>query len=216
MSDFKRVWITILPIGLLLLVSACTPIAVSTGAVATGMVAERRGTGEYLEDVWVSWNIRGSFIKSDVVKVANINVSTYQGRVLLTGVAASQEEIDEAISLANKTRGVLEVSSELKVQSETPKELAKDVWISTQVKSRLFSSDHVRGIDIHVETTKGVVYLTGQAQSIDERNQAIESAKAVKGVVEVVSYILVNNKAIPVYKKNDSSSESSDPDRADK
>jgi osmotically-inducible protein OsmY len=214
MSDFKRAWITILPIGLLLLVSACTSIAVGTGAVATGMVAERRGAGEFVEDVWVSWKIRGFFIKSDLVRVANINVSSYQGRVLLTGVAASQEEIDEAISLAKDTRGVVKVSSEVQVQSETAKELAKDVWISAQVKSRLFSSDHVRGIDIHVETTKGVVYLTGQAQSITERDQAIESAKTVKGVVEVVSYIMVNDKAIPVYNK--SATEQNDPDRADK
>ncbi|MBF0444737.1 MAG: BON domain-containing protein [Magnetococcales bacterium] len=212
MSDFKRAWITILPIGLLLLVSACTSVAIGTGAVATGMVAERRGAGEFVEDIWVAWKIRGSYIESDIVRVANINVSAYQGRVLLTGVAASQGEIDEAVSLAKNTRGVLEVSSEIKVQSETAKELANDLWISAQVKSRLFSSDHVRGIDIHVETTKGVVYLTGQAQSIVERDQAIESAKSVKGVVEVVSYIMVNNKAIPVYKKNSSTPKSDDQD----
>ena len=216
MSDIKRACFTILPIGLLLLVSACTSVAVGTGAVATGMVAERRGAGEYVEDIWVAWNIRGSYIKSDIVKVANINVSSYQGRVLLTGVAASKEEIKEAISLAKKTRGVLDVASEIKVDSETAKELAKDAWISTQVKSRLFSSDHVRGIDIHVETTKGVVYLTGQAQSIAERDQALESAKLVKGVVEVVSYILVNNKAIPVYKKKSSIPENNEPESIEK
>ncbi|MBF0381476.1 MAG: BON domain-containing protein [Magnetococcales bacterium] len=204
MSNIKRVFTIILPVGLLLLISGCTSVAVGTGAVATGMVAERRGAGDYVEDIWVAWKIRGSFVQSEKVRVANVNVSVYQGRVLLTGVAASQEEISEAISLAKNTRGVLEVSSEIQVQSETPKELANDVWISTQVKSRLFSSDHVRGIDIHVETTKGVVYLTGQAQSVEERDQAIESAKSVSGVVEVVSYILVNDKAIPVYNKTTS------------
>ncbi|MBF0193318.1 MAG: BON domain-containing protein [Magnetococcales bacterium] len=212
MSDIKKVCFSILPIGLLLLVSACTSVAVGTGAVATGMVAERRGAGEYVEDSWVAWNIRGSFFKSDVVKFANINVSSYQGRVLLTGVAASQEEIDEAVSLAKQTRGVVKVDSEVIVDSETPEELANDVLISALVKSSLFSSDHVRGIDIHVETTKGVVFLTGQAQTIAERDQAIEAAKTVKGVKEVVSYILINDKAIPVYKNTSSSSEDNEPD----
>ncbi|MBF0358903.1 MAG: BON domain-containing protein [Magnetococcales bacterium] len=193
----KRIWIAGLLMGGALL-SSCTPMVAGSGAVATGMVAERRGAGDYVEDNWAAWKIRSKYIRSDLVKVGNINVSVYQGRVLLTGAAASEEEIAEAIDLAKRTRGITEVSSEIKVQSETAKEIANDVWISTHVKAKLFSSDEVRGIDIHVETTKGVVYLTGQAQTLDERNKAIELAQRVKGVQEVVSYILVDGKAIPV------------------
>jgi osmotically-inducible protein OsmY len=195
--SIKRIWIAGLLMGGVLL-SACTPMVAGSGAVATGMVAERRGAGDYVEDNWAAWKIRSKYVRSELVKVGNINVSVYQGRVLLTGAAASEEEIVEAVDLAKRTRGITEVSSELKVQSSTAKEIANDVLISTQVKAKLFSSNEVRGIDIHVETTKGIVYLTGQAQTLDERNQAIEVAQRVKGVLEVVSYILVDGKAIPV------------------
>jgi osmotically-inducible protein OsmY len=188
----KRAWITVLPL-IFLLFSACTPMVVGGGgAVATGMVAERRGAENYVEDNWAAWKIRSAYVRSEIVKMGNINVSVYQGRVLLTGAAASQGEIREAVRLAKLTRGISEVASEIQVQSETSKEIAQDVWISTQVKAKLFSGGGVRGIDIHVETTKKIVYLTGQAASLGERNRAIELAKQVKGVIEVVSYILVN------------------------
>ena len=181
-----------------LLFSACTPMVAGSGAVATGMVGERRGAGDYVEDNWAAWKIRSQYIQSNLVKVGNVNVSVYQGRVLLTGAAASQAEITEAVRLAKAVRGVVEVASELKVQSETSEEIATDAWISTQVKARLLASQHVRGLDIHVETTKSVVYLTGQAQTLRERNLAIDIARGISGVREVVSYILVDGETLPV------------------
>jgi osmotically-inducible protein OsmY len=194
----KRACRTILHLTLLVF-SACAPMAIAGGGtVATGMVAERRGAGDYVEDNWSAWKIRSLFAQSELVKVGNINVSVYQGRVLLTGAAASEEEITEAVRLAKTTRGIMEVASEIKVQSESSQEIALDAWISTQVKTKLFTDKNVRGIDIHVETTKGIVYLTGQAKTLAERDRAIELAKSVKDVREVVSYILINGKAIPV------------------
>jgi osmotically-inducible protein OsmY len=193
----KRTWIAVLP-AFFLLFSACAPMVAGSGAVATGMVAERRGAGDYVEDNWAAWRIRTKYVQSKLVKVGNINVSVYQGRVLLTGAAASAEEIAEAVRLAKMTRGILEVASEIQVQSESTEEIAHDAWISTQVKTKLFTDNAVRGIDIHVETTKGIVYLTGQAQALPERNRAIELARQVRGVKEVVSYILVDGKAIPL------------------
>ncbi|MBF0454624.1 MAG: BON domain-containing protein [Magnetococcales bacterium] len=194
----KRTWLLFLPLFSLLF-SGCAPMIIGGGgAVATGMVGERRGAGNYVEDNWIAWKIRSNYIRSSIVKIGNINVAVYQGRVLLTGAAASEEEIKEATRLAQLVRGVEKVDSELRVQSETLEEIAHDSWISTQVKAKLFSDSEVRGLDIHVETTKKIVYLTGQAQSLAERNRAIDLAKEVKWVEEVVSYILVNGESIPL------------------
>ena len=168
------------------------------GLVATNAVAERRGPDSFIEDNWVAWKIRSTYIKSDAVQAGNINVSVYNGKVLLTGTASSQNEIKEAIAIAKKTRGVTDVSSELAVQHATAMELAQDVWISNQVKIKLLADQRVRGLDIHVETTKGVVYLTGMAKTVPERDRSIEIAQSVKGVAEVVSYIEVEGKSLPL------------------
>lgn len=204
----EREWLGVGFMSLLLLFSSCAPMVVGTGAVATGMIGERRGASEYVDDNWAALKIRSAYYQSPIVKVSNINVSVYQGRALLTGAAASETEIQEAVRIAKGTRGVLEVSSEIKVQSETSEEIAKDAWISTQVKARFFADTVVRAIDIHVETTKGVVYLTGRAATVVERNQAVALARMVQGVVEVVSYIDVDYVRPPPVPFKDSGSPS--------
>ncbi|MBF0108224.1 MAG: BON domain-containing protein [Magnetococcales bacterium] len=185
-------------VGMLLSLGGCAPMMAGGGLVATNAVAERRGPDSFIEDNWVAWKIRSAYISSDRVQAGNINVSVYNGRVLLTGTASSKDEIREAIAIARKTRGVTDVSSELAVQHATAMELAEDIWISNQVKIKLLADQKVRGLDIHVETTKGVVFLTGMAKTVPERDRAIEISQGVKGVREVVSYIEVEGKSLPL------------------
>ena len=179
------------------LLSGCAaPAMVGGGAVMTSMLGEQRSPENYLEDNWVAWKIRSYYVRSEKVRAGNINVSVYNGAVLLTGAAASQEEIDEAVSIAKGTRGVMSVHSEIKVQFESATELAADVLISNQVKLKFIANKDIRGLDIHVETTKAVVFLTGEAKSVQERDLAVEIARKIPGVREVVSYIGVNDKPI--------------------
>lgn len=184
---------------LALLVSACTPLSVvSTGAMATSAVAERRGAGSYFSDSWIESRINAHYLMSEDVRVGNVTVDVYKGRVLLMGTAMSQNEINEAIRLAKSVDGVKKVSSELKVQYAGVIDVAKDATITTQVKSLILANDRVRGLDIHVTTVKEVVYLTGAAASVAERDEAIRVARSVSGVQEVVSYVEVDPTAKPV------------------
>ncbi|MBF0126543.1 MAG: BON domain-containing protein [Magnetococcales bacterium] len=178
--------------------TGCVPMDTPNGPISSGLLGERRSPESAIEDNLLAMKLRTYYMRHDKVSLANINVSVFQGAVLLTGTASSQEEIDTALSIAKATRGVTKVHSELKVQQESLGEITKDAWYSNEVKIRLLADEQVRGVDIHVETTKGVVYLTGLAQSVAERNRAIEVARQVKGVKEVVSYIEVDPKTQPV------------------
>lgn len=186
-NKMARGWMVALVVGLL---SGCAPIV--GGGVVTGVSVERRGTVEMVEDLWVSNKIRSAYIESDKVSWGNVNVTVFRGKVLLTGTAANEEEVQESVRIAKAIRGVRAVHSELKVQYASAQELAEDTWISTQVKMMLLRDEQVRGLDIHVDTTKNVVYLTGLAASIQERDRAARIASVVKGVKEVVSYIEVD------------------------
>ncbi|MBF0188839.1 MAG: BON domain-containing protein [Magnetococcales bacterium] len=176
----------------------------TTGTTGSGQNADAatlgksRGIDDYLEDNWLAAKVRIAYVKSEKVSAGNVNVSVYKGKVLLTGTAASNIEIQEAITIARNTAGVEDVASELKVQYESALELAADALISNKVKFALLTDEEVRGLDIHVETTKKVVYLTGVAKDLQERNRAIDLARSVNDVVEVVSYIEVDANNYPV------------------
>ncbi len=181
-------------LGLLALscLSGCVPMVIGGGmAATTNVVGQDRDMTSQVEDSWVAMKIRSRYVQSDLVRVGNVGVSVLNGKVLLTGSAINQEEVDEAIRIARETRGVVDVRSELRVQYVSPSELANDALITSKVKSKFFVDQQIHGLNIHVKTTKGVVYLTGDAQTAQERDQAIQVARQVGDVHEVVSYITV-------------------------
>jgi hyperosmotically inducible periplasmic protein len=68
-------------------------------------------------------------------------------------------------------------------------EYIDDVAITTKVKSALIADTEVSALHIGVETTKGVVHLTGIADTRYEANKAATIARGVAGVRSVVNGI---------------------------
>ncbi|MBF0154167.1 MAG: BON domain-containing protein [Magnetococcales bacterium] len=177
----------------------CVPVAMVGGAAATAtVIGERRGSSDYFSDNWVAIQIRNAYLQSNKVSAGNINVSVYRGKVLLTGTASSEQEIAEARRVASSVQGVSKVISELKVQFASAAEIAMDILISNKVKVKLLADRDVRGLDFHVETTKGVVYILGLARTLGERDAAVKIASEVAEVKQVVSYIDIDPNAYPV------------------
>lgn len=67
-------------------------------------------------------------------------------------------------------------------ESETP---VSDTWITTKVKADLLVTEEVKGLDINVSTTNGVVTLAGLLDSQAQHHKAIAVTKAIKGVKSV-------------------------------
>ncbi len=60
-----------------------------------------------------------------------------------------------------------------------------DSWITTKVKSELIAENDTSARNISVKTVKGVVTLTGTADSKHESQKATEIARNVAGVTSV-------------------------------
>lgn len=70
-----------------------------------------------------------------------------------------------------------------------------DTWITTKVKADLLASGKTSGTDISVETTNGVVWLSGTVATQAEKDQAVTEAKGIEGVKKVdASKLKVANK----------------------
>ena len=64
---------------------------------------------------------------------------------------------------------------------------AADGWITTKVKSELASTKGIKSTDITVETTEGVVSLSGTVASAAQKTRVEKIAKKVKGVKSVAA-----------------------------
>ncbi|MBP1634163.1 MAG: transporter [Acidobacteria bacterium] len=67
-----------------------------------------------------------------------------------------------------------------------------DATITTRVKTALLNDPQVGGLRIDVDTTLGVVTLSGVARSAAEEQQAVAIARRVPGVKDVKSTLVIN------------------------
>jgi hyperosmotically inducible protein len=66
-----------------------------------------------------------------------------------------------------------------------------DAWITSKIKSEMVADKTVKARDITVNTSKGVVTLSGTVGSWEESNKAAEIAHGVKGVTEVENHLRI-------------------------
>ncbi|HEY5633056.1 MAG TPA: BON domain-containing protein [Burkholderiaceae bacterium] len=74
---------------------------------------------------------------------------------------------------------------------ESTGEYIDDTAITTKVKAALLDDKDISGWRINVETFKGVVQLSGFANSLAERRKAVTVARGIRGVKSVQDDIIV-------------------------
>ena len=69
--------------------------------------------------------------------------------------------------------------------------MMNDAWITTQIHAKYFLDPDIKGRDINVDTTAGVVTLRGEVHSAAEHNNALAKAKATEGVKQVIDKLAI-------------------------
>ncbi len=113
--------------------------------------------------------------------------------------AAGNAGISRFFNKADMNRdGRLDEDEFAKAQSMISREKAgaytDDATITTKVKAALLRAKGVKSIDISVETTKGVVLLSGFVEDADQVNRAGHVVSGVGGVREVRNTLQVKPK----------------------
>jgi osmotically-inducible protein OsmY len=97
--------------------------------------------------------------------------------------------------VADKTKeGAGVVADKTKEGLSKTGEVITDGWITTRVKSKFIDEDLLKGSDISVDTNNHVVTLTGTVMSAAGRARAVEQAKEVEGVHQVVDRLTIGPK----------------------
>ena len=116
----------------------------------------------------------------------HVNVTSYSGKVLLTGEVPTTAIRDEVGKIANSAQFVRGVTNELTVGPETLiAARTRDSYITSKVKARLIETKRLDAKDVVVVTERGVVYLLGLV-SPSEGDAAAEVAASTSDVVRVV------------------------------
>lgn len=144
--------------------------------------------GNFMDDSSITAKVKAALVDHETIKSTDISVKTDNKVVTLSGFVESQAQAEEAISVAKGVEGVASVSDKLHVRdgkSQSMKGYAGDTATTSEIKAKLLADDIVPSRKVKVETTEGVVQLSGSVDSQAQSERAESIAKAVDGVKSV-------------------------------
>ena len=166
--------------------SGCAPLIVGAAVGGTALVATaRRSVGAQADDEGIELkiaNVRSTRYGDRV----HVNVTSYNGVVLLTGEVPDAATRQALVELARTTDRVRRVQDELVVAPPSPLSArTNDTFITSKVKARFVEANRFAASHVKVVTERGVVYLMGLVNRT-EADEAARIAASTSGVVRVV------------------------------
>lgn len=182
----RRRTLLALALGLPMAMSGCVPAVIAVGAGGAALVAtDRRTTGTQVDDEGVELKIANQ-VNAQFGDRVHVNVTCYNGVVLLTGEVPDQGVWASVGAIAKGTEKVRVIHNELVVAPNS--ELSartNDTYITSKVKARFVEANKFPPNAVKVVTERAVVYLMGIVTRA-EGAAAGEIAATTEGVARVV------------------------------
>ncbi|MCG8512449.1 MAG: BON domain-containing protein [Rhodospirillales bacterium] len=171
--------------------SGCAGAIVGAGATAGTAAYSERGIDGSAKDLKIETALRAAYLEADQVLITSVGVEVYEGRVLLTGVAKSEQMRAEAVRIAHGVSGVREVLNEIQLSGGGVLNFTRDSWITTQLTTKITIDKEIMAINYSIETVNGTIYLIGIAQNQAEIDRVLAHARGIDYVKNVISHVRV-------------------------
>jgi hyperosmotically inducible protein len=144
--------------------------------------------GTEIDDTVITTKVKSALLKDTGLESLDIKVETRKGVVQLSGFVDSQNQMDRAMAVAQGVDGVSNVDNKIRIKAKDTSVGAKidDSVITTKVKAALISDPIIKNFDIGVVTRDGEVQLSGFVEDQTQVDRAIEVAREVEGVKNVL------------------------------
>ena len=173
-------------------IQGCVGVAATGTVAAASAVAtqDRRTAGTIVDDELIELKVGAAIYADETLNdQTHINVTSFNGLVLLTGEAPGESLRTRVTEIARGIPKVRSVQNEIALQAPTSL-LARtsDTVVTGRVKAALLATDALSGVHIKVVTERGAVYLLGLLRQA-EADRATDTARRVAGVQRVVKVL---------------------------
>lgn len=172
--------------------------SISIFMVIFGLLSNAASAKECADDAFITTEIKTKMAKDPLLSDTKLQVETNQGMVFLKGKVNSSAEAHAAIELAAGTKGVMDVDASRCI-IEGGGHPIRDTVITAKIKGvfareKVFGKKPITVSTVHVETTDGIVYLTGKVKTKAQKKTVEKLANSIKGVRLVKSNINTEEK----------------------
>ena len=172
---------------LALLQGCAAPLLVAGAAGGATVANDKRSTRSMIDDQLIESKTKDKiYAESEVAKKIHVNITSYNGVVLLTGETLSKSLRTRAINIARQINNVRRVHNEIRVADLTSfSSRTNDSWITSKVKTQMFTAKEFNSSQVKVITEAGTVFIMGLVTK-EAGDRAAEIARNVSGVKRVV------------------------------
>ena len=185
-----KIFITLLS---LLFLFGCVG-ATSTGVFGTGVsiAIDPRTLGTQIDDSIMNKGIGAKLLTMNKNYFLNVKTTVLDGRVFITGKVNTPEEKLKITKLAWETKGIRSVKNNLKIKEDFNfKQSAKDILITSQLKSAMIFNDQIKAANYNIDTYKRNIYIYGIARDKNEKSEILREAKEINDVENIIESILL-------------------------
>ncbi|MDA1284090.1 MAG: BON domain-containing protein [Proteobacteria bacterium] len=189
-SQLKKINIIILLVLPLIYGCSGAQIATSSAGAAVAASEDEKSLGDAFDDITIGLGIKDRIFMYEAVLLTKINVNVENGKVLLTGILADQNQRVEVVRLAWKQVGVKEVINEIEIEeSFNIKSYAEDKIIQVQLISKVLADKNIKKLKYNLEVQNKVIFILGVTSNEEELERVFEHARSIKGVNDIISYV---------------------------
>jgi hyperosmotically inducible protein len=161
-----------------------------------------------VEDAWLHGKLESALLFNEYLNSFNIDTDVKNGTAYLRGAVESDIDRDLAGEIAESIDGITNVENELVVDTAKAQMAADDeeskeregfkhtvlnATLTARVKSQLLMNTNTTGTDINVDSDEGVVTLSGEVESPEEKDLAIRIASNTDGAKSVNDRLMVRS-----------------------
>ncbi len=172
----------------LFLLISCT----SVGKFGTGVniTFDPRTIGMQIDDTIMQKNLSARLALTNKKYFLSIQSEVLDGRIFLSGKVDEPEEKIQITKIAWETKGVRSVKNAISIKGQSNfKGTAKDVLITSQLRSALIFNKKTKARNYTLETINKNIYIFGIAMDKDEKKEVIDEANKIYGVKDIIPSI---------------------------
>jgi osmotically-inducible protein OsmY len=196
MMKHRSLALVLSALSLTAVLPACAPLLVGGAAAGTALVvSDRRTSGAIVQDQSNEARITYEFLQRIKVSGTHFTVTSFDGKVLLTGEVPAEAVKEDAGRIAASVVGVRTVVNELAIMpASSLTERSNDLLLAARINAELLNKQNVPYSAVRVVAERGTVYLMGIVTET-EANATAAVASRVSGVKSVVKVFEIESAA---------------------
>ena len=173
-------------ISIFLLVIICSCSSLSRFGAGVDITFDPRTIGMQIDDAIMQKNLSARLALNNKKYFLSIQSEVLDGRIFLSGKVDEPEEKIKITKMAWETKGVRSVKNAITIRGQTNfKSTAKDVLITSQLRSALIFNKKTKARNYTLETINRNIYIFGIAMDQEEKKEVLSEANKIYDVEDI-------------------------------